>query len=128
MLTKQQWIISLIMGVTTLYYAKKQGKNPFLWFSIGFIFGLIGLCFLFFAPRRKKSSPQNKNSPPIEVQPAPAFPLNSLWYYLDKQEIQQGPMSFQKLQETHKEGIIDMETYIWNETLSDWKKWNDLFP
>lgn len=129
MLTKQEWIGSIIMGLISLYFARKKRKNPLVWFTIGFMFKLTGLCFLLLFPIIKNFF--RKKKPPAEIatpKPAsPVFPSQTIWYYLDEENKQNGPMSFQKLQEIEKNGIIHFDTYVWNETFNEWKKWKELF-
>jgi len=134
-----QWISSLLLGATAVYYAKKRGKNPYLWFMLGFFFGLTGLLFLLFFPRLKKSLRKKKTDhpaftqPQTQIQPSPSlflspYPLNTIWYYLDSEMKQQGPVSLKKLEEMKRGGLVHSKTYVWNESLSQWKKWDEIFP
>jgi hypothetical protein len=128
-----QWISSLLLGATAVYYAKKRGKNPYLWFMLGFFFGLTGLLFLLFFPRLKNSFRKKKPTPPMQAQTSPSlflspYPLNTIWYYLDGEMKQQGPVSLKKLEEMKRGGLVHPKTYIWNDSLPQWKKWDEVFP
>lgn len=128
---KQDPIASLItlitFGLIAAYFAKKQGKKPVIWFMLGFLFALPALCFLLFLPIKqyfeKKKTPLKKEETP----PPPIFAAETIWYYLDQNNCQQGPVSFQLLQKMQKENLIQTNTYIWNESFTDWKKWEELF-
>ncbi len=119
------WIVAV--GFVGAYVAKKRKLNPFFWFAVCFMLGLtalLGFIFLpFFLKKWKKKSPPVKE-PAISL----AFPLESLWYYLEEDDTQNGPMSFLKLQQMMQEGKIQENTYIWNENFSHWKLWKDVFP
>ena len=107
-----------IIGAISAFLAYKRQKNPYLWFAIGFFFGIFGIMAIFFAPRsiRKKESP-------VPAAPLPIIhgPTDKLWYYLDTAQAQQGPMSHHALTTAWREGKIDLSTYLWNEELTEWK-------
>ena len=107
----------ILIGSLSAYLAYRRERNPYLWFGIGFLFGIFGILFLFFSPSRKKKEV------PVEAAPLPTIqgPSNKFWYYLDPAQQQQGPMSLDALTTAWREGKIDLSTYIWHEDLSDWK-------
>lgn len=120
-------LLILATGASGAYMAKKRGLNPFFWFGVCCMFGWIALLGFIFLPylykELTKKTPQvGKSSPP------PFFPAESIWYYLDEKETQNGPMSFLKLQEIKQQGIVQGNSYIWNETFNNWKQWKDVFP
>lgn len=111
----------VLLGTITSKLALKKGKNPYLWFYIGFIFGILGLLALYLLPK----SEEKKASPPINPPRFQQKPLQ-LWYYLDSNHAQQGPYSEQYLEEKLTKRELSAETYVWNENLSDWKKVKEL--
>jgi len=118
------------IGVISAYLAKKRGKNPYLWFFLGMLFGIFGLIFLFFSKPaqtslRAQAAPQNDPNtiditPKIEPSAKEKF-----WYYLDPDNAQQGPMSFDGLIRAFREGKISVKTFVWNETLENWQPLSD---
>lgn len=105
------------MGIISALMAHRGGKNPYLWFALGFIFGILGVFAIFFALSPKKAV----KAPP----PAPVFkihgPTDKFWYYLDPSHQQQGPMSRDALTTAWREGKVDLSTYVWHEELPDWR-------
>lgn len=110
-----QLILSLLTGSLAAYLAHRQKRNLYLWFAIGAFLGLLGvLAFLYF--------PKQKKSPVLDAPTAVLQgPTDKLWYYLDEQHQQQGPMSFSALARAWKEGKAKLETYVWHEELPEWK-------
>ncbi len=49
------------------------------------------------------------------------------WYYAAEQE-PVGPVSEEEFQSLVNDGTIQPDTLVWNETLPDWKKYNQLAP
>jgi hypothetical protein len=128
----QLFLMSAFFGASCGYLAHKKKKNSFLWFAIGFFFGLFGLLFLFLQtlalPRQKTSLTIQKVE---KTQEAPC--LNSLspysdkmWYYVDSNHQPTGPISFHFLQKKIQEGSLSVSTLVWNEELPSWKKLQEL--
>ncbi len=115
---KTQVLFSFLAAFTSAYFAHKRGRNPYLWFFLGGVFGIFGLMAIFFAPRNRP-----KPLPPIKLEPQPYLvgPVDKFWYHLDPSHQQQGPMSYQAITKAWKEGKIKPSTYIWHEELVDWK-------
>lgn len=116
-------VCGFLMGVLSAYLAHRRGKNLYLWFSLGFLFGIFGILAIFFAPNPKKK--ESSSVAPVIQEPAPApsiqGPKDKFWYYLDPTHVQQGPVSFDALTTAWREGKITVSTYVWNEDLTDWK-------
>lgn len=110
-------ISATAIGSLSAYLAYKRSRNPYLWFFIGFFFGIFGIFAIFFAPAPKKKV--NRTPPPLvyNIQ----GPIDKFWYFLDPANQQQGPMSRDAITAAWKEGRIDPSTYVWNEEMSDWK-------
>lgn len=137
-LTYALWIA---FGTASAYYAKKQKRNPYLWFFIGLSLGMFGLLLLLMIPfiqkLRQKSLEKKQSQTPEASVAAPVFSLahsldksfaDTLWYYLDEASSQKGPMSFNAFERDWKEGKFLSSSYVWNEKLSDWKLFSELFP
>jgi hypothetical protein len=124
---------SLIMGAIAAYIARRRGKNPYLWFGIGMLLGILGLFLIFFIPNKKRPS-QTQDSlakePIVTLDITPTVSASSkekLWYYLSKSNEQFGPMSFDFLKKAFFEGKIKASTYVWNEELDNWKMFENIF-
>lgn len=113
----------LIIGAITAYIAHfKKQRNPLLWFFIGFFFGLLGLFSLFFLNKKKQQD---------TIVKSPKLPLttilikNSLtlpWYYVNKDFLQEGPVSGKRLANLIEKNHLNQETLVWNEDFTEWKK------
>lgn len=111
-------LIALCMGSVCAKQAKRKGRNPTVWFFIGALFGLMGLLILFFqSPIEKEQLPPPRPLPSKEDRYK-----QKLWYYLDKQDQQIGPMSYSVLESSFLEEKINSETLVWNEDFDDWKE------
>lgn len=115
--------MGLIFGVLSAYFARLRGKNPYLWFFLGMLFGVFGLAFLLFTPYSlKKSNTEERNQKTIDIPPPYDAKHNEkFWYYLDAQNTQYGPMSFEALYRLYTTATIFPHTYVWNETLEGWQ-------
>lgn len=113
-------LVAFVVGFVSSRIALRRGRNQYLWFVIGFIFGVLGLLAIFLAPpARKKAEPEAAPSK-IELQPYIDGPIDRFWYYLDKARQQQGPMSHNALSQAWKTGQIDLSTFVWHEDLPNW--------
>lgn len=112
-------ISAFVFGLLSSFLAYKRGRNPYLWFFLGFLFGIFGIFAIFFATGEKKRAPhsERKGEPVFSIH----GPLDKFWYYLDPSHQQQGPMSRDALNNAWKEGKIDSSTYVWNEEMTEWK-------
>ncbi len=109
------------MGSLAAYVAIKKKYNPYLWFFIGFFFGIWGIFPIFFLNFKRKAKPISR--PPLLF---PRGPIDKFWYYLDASHNQVGPLSHQAISKALGEGIISDNTYVWNEEMTDWKLLKDL--
>jgi hypothetical protein len=114
--------IAAIVGIISATIAGRRGRNPYFWFAIGFLFGILGLLAIFIAPAPKKSEP------PAQAEPLPYIdgPIDRFWYYLDEARRQQGPMSHNALTQAWKKGQIPPTTLVWHEDLPNWKELQEL--
>lgn len=120
-------LFGFAFAILSAYLAHRRGRNPYIWFCVGFFFGIFGVMAIFFAPQKK---PKEAVQPIPEPIPAPILsiqgPTDKFWYYLDPTHQQQGPMSLDALTLAWREGRISPATFVWHEDLSDWKPLKDL--
>ncbi len=126
-------ILATFIGLISAFCASHRGRNVFIWFIIGVLFGIIGLLFLFILPDLKK-----KPKKIIEVQlndgnereveaiakkeiQAAALPLTD-WYYMNEENEQQGALTLKEIKAQWKKGEIKKSTYVWYEEMEDWQK------
>ncbi len=110
-------VSAVIIGSISAYLAHKRGRNPYLWFILGFLFGIFGIFAIFFTSPKKKEPLPQKKVPVYSIH----GPKDKFWYYLDSSHQQQGPMSHDALTIAWKNGKIDPSTYVWHEEMTDWK-------
>lgn len=114
--------MGILMGLISAYLAYRRDRNPYLWFTIGFLFGLIGVFTAFFGSSKKKNTKPQPSPPILNI----IGPTDKFWYYVDSQNQQQGPLSHGALVNAWKQGKLLPSTYVWNETMSDWKPLNEM--
>jgi hypothetical protein len=119
-------IFWILLGLLAAFIAKKKGKNPYFWFGIGLFFGVFGLLALWLiAPTIKKE--EKKIEKVIEK---PSFfyqeeNAQKLWYYVNENKEQIGPIQLGSLETLWEEGKISASTYIWTSDWPSWKKMED---
>ncbi len=117
-------LFGLIFGLLTSSFATKRGRSPLPWFIAGFMFGIFGLATLLLLPLIKKKSQQTivkKTAPQITRSDA----WLKLWYYLDPNHSQKGPIEFPELIQSWKARQIGESTFIWGEGMAEWKRLRD---
>ena len=108
-----------ILGIICARMARKRGKNPYLFFSIGLLFGILGIAFLYFFGQHKKVE--------TVLQPTRITPTSfSLWYYINQENKTCGPVSFTVLEDELRIGVLNPSTYVWSEEFDHWKQIKDL--
>jgi hypothetical protein len=140
------WLATIAMwiafGVASAYFAKKQKRNPYIWFIVGLFLGIFGLLLLLMLPlvqrlRQKSPSPTQASPTTITIEAKPTSALqdptkpeyeNALWYYLDDKNMQTGPMSFQAFENDWGSGKIIESSYIWSDVITNWKTFKEVFP
>ncbi|MDX8431289.1 MAG: DUF4339 domain-containing protein [Candidatus Algichlamydia australiensis] len=111
---------ALFFGHMHKKIALYKGRNPNRWFWFGFFFGILGLPFIICAPKRGK-----KEVAPITK--LPEHPLcQKMWYYLDKDRLQVGPMSFNAFVEAKAKGLFRDDSHVWCEGFENWKLLKEL--
>ncbi|PIS01956.1 MAG: hypothetical protein COT85_07375 [Chlamydiae bacterium CG10_big_fil_rev_8_21_14_0_10_42_34] len=106
------------IGSIASYLAYKRERNPYIWFVVGFLFGIFGIFAIFFAAGKKKSVPSTEKKEPVFNIDGPK---DKFWYYLDNLQQRQGPVSHDALTSAWKSGEVDVSTFVWNEEMTDWK-------
>jgi hypothetical protein len=119
-------LLFLNVGIAILasFFAKRAGKNPYLWFFIGFLFGTLSFIALLFMSSRKTIKKPTLVVAPNEV--LKELPKDcKFWYYLNHEQEEIGPISFSRLLNLYNSGKVTKLTYIWNEDFEDWKYLKD---
>lgn len=145
--TNSELIFSTIMGIVfafiTAYYAEKKGRNVLGWFILGLLFTIFALLVIYFLPSLKDED-ESENSHIMSIPPQnqpPSFqsetliPLatdqikqdeNALWFYLDQNHKQIGPVSIFALREEWNRGLLELNSYVWTEGMEKWEKVDQL--
>lgn len=129
------FILLIIISGLTAYYADTKGRSPFWWFVLALMFSIIAPIILFFLPSLKpevdsegKIITQNNNEPFLGVPPPPPNVLDSdkLWYYLDANHNQYGPVSMIALKELWDTGQLTIKSFVWSEGMVKWNQVENL--
>ncbi|MBA3722404.1 MAG: DUF4339 domain-containing protein [Parachlamydiaceae bacterium] len=130
------FIILLIIAGLTSYYAEQKGRSPAAWFVIGILIGFFAPLILFFLPNLKKDETNEASmkvyTPPVSGNSTPPAPPprledeNKLWYYLDQNHQQYGPVSIFALKELWDTGRLELTSYVWTEGMDKWEKVDNL--
>jgi hypothetical protein len=123
--------MNLILAWGCAHYAKSRGRNPTTWLIAGIFFGIFALVTLFILPvRRVVAASRTSTAAAPKVVPVLRVisPLHAekLWYYLDEQKKQFGPMSFHALSAAWGEGAVREQTFVWNEEMENWQRFKDV--
>ena len=144
--TTQEIVLSalfvlLIAGITA-YYARTKGRNPVLWFFITIFLGILAPILIFFLSLvnndKKEDYPTMTRSNPdpalehLAIPPMPALEAkveedeNKLWYYLDENHEQIGPVSVIALKELWNRGQLELRSYVWTTGMPKWERVDDM--
>jgi hypothetical protein len=129
-------IVWLVIGTLTAYVATKRGRNPYNWFFIGLLLGLIGLLILVMLPvyvSKDEERPDTDNGAhntvitikPVVIQPVQQY-LSYDWFFIDKTGKQQGPLSFDTFRSKWVNKEFDETSYVWCESMKEWQRVADL--
>ena len=120
--------IAVVLGALAALIAQGRGRSPLHWFVIGLLLGFFGIIFLFFLPSTKKeaSGDQAVAVKPEAAPPIIASPTLGNWFFLDPQKNVQGPLSLSLLKEQWNKGLLTARSWVWNESLIEWKKLEDV--
>lgn len=133
MLSKMQLLnvllFALFFGVLSAHLAKKQRRNPLTWFLVGFFLGLFGVGLICSLPFVERWKAQRKHKPVLplrHVQPPPPPERSHIWYYLDAQHQEKGPIELPDLVQIWKEKQLGKNSYVWSAGMPEWKKLSEL--
>lgn len=136
-------IIWMLMGLATAYYAAQRGRDPYIWFALGFFFSIFALLALVLLPPLKTEAEMEADRRNIEIverrekqveveekiENAPDLLPQSIqtkeWFYLDKARQQQGPFSFFIVSELWQNGELNAQSLVWTEGMPEWKIINE---
>jgi hypothetical protein len=124
-------LLSLVLGWGCSHFAKQRGRSPLNWFIAGLFFGILALIVLFILPvrKRKEEVPDPKNPFAQNISKlAVLLPSHAekLWYFLDEQKKQFGPMSLDALSKAWDEGKVQRHTFVWNELMENWQPFQEV--
>ncbi|MCZ6902561.1 MAG: hypothetical protein O7C62_08765, partial [Rickettsia endosymbiont of Ixodes persulcatus] len=116
-----------MMGAATSYLAVNRGRDPYIWFAIGVLCGILGLIAVVLLPpvkteeeleaERKDQIIVGEREKQLEVQEklenAPDLMPQSVeakdWFCIDKSGVQQGPLSFYSLNQLWEGREINLQ-------------------
>lgn len=117
-------LLSIFLGMACSRLARHRGRHPTHWFIGGIFFGIFALILLFLLPARKQkpAAPTQPARPKLNL----LFPEHDgkLWYFLDEQKAQFGPMSLDALSRSFGEGKVNKTSYVWNEAMDNWQEFD----
>lgn len=133
------FIILVIVASLTAYYAERKGRSFAIWFLLGALLGIFAPLILFFLPSLQETE-ESGGQPTMAVsQPDPSLQHlpssapqrdwqleDKLWYYLDHQHQQMGPVSVIALRDLWNRGLLELNSYVWTEGMSQWRKVDEL--
>lgn len=127
--------IQILLGIISAYIAFKKQRNPFGWFFVGFLFGLIGIVIAMILPPSdisgNYSNPNNSQKLEIlseEVKDkaentiTPPIFETSDWFYLNENKKAIGPFNEENLIKTLLTKENRKEIWIWKKGMTDWQK------
>lgn len=117
----------LLFGGATSYFATQRGRDPFAWFLIGMLLGILGLLLLFLLPPLEIVSKESESKGTLSLPETedPGYRMKA-WYYIDQENQQVGPKSFNQLKKAGEAGKIQPDTLLWCEGMSGWKSIKEL--
>lgn len=118
-------LFAVFWGWICSYFAGQRGRNPYGWFFLGFLFGPFPLVALFLLPTLQEQALPPSEIPEVHV--SHHSPFNQFdWYYLDENRQPIGPITFVELQELGEQNQINDQSYVWNDTMENWKRVGDV--
>ena len=120
---------SLLIAWGCSHLAKKRGRNPINWFIAGLFFGILAPIVLFLLPPPKKQAALPQQDPLVPQSPLTILQpdhIGKLWYFIDEEKQQLGPMSFDALGKAWQDGKVREKTYVWNEAMENWGRFQDV--
>ena len=130
------WLfVQISFGVICAFIAQKKARSPYIWFLGGLFFSFLALIALFILPPVEIEKKEDDNMGLVEnlkeiqelesveddAEQVPSESSNTLWYYLDENNQQLGPMTLQRLVNDWNDKKLKENTLVWNEEMSGWK-------
>ncbi|HEU64550.1 MAG: hypothetical protein KR126chlam4_01153 [Candidatus Anoxychlamydiales bacterium] len=118
----------LFCAINSSKLAYKKNRDTQTWFLLGLFFGIVALAIIYFLKPLKnlKKNTQRISTKPLINHFTVLKNDNNYWYYLDKERKQIGPMSLEKLYDFYLKEKISNYTYVWNDTMDNWKKLTEI--
>lgn len=116
--------INLFWGWITAHLAQKKGLNQRNWYIAGTLFCVFAFIALLFYPKKNLKIPNTAHKPLLT--PVDLSQQYNSWYYLNEKGQQFGPITFQGLTTAWEENKIQEGFYLWNESLTDWKRFKEV--
>jgi len=124
-LTMGIWqLINLVLvwaffGFLASHIAKRRGRDPRVWFLLGFILSVFGVVLVYVLPSRLASK-RAEFKPQARFERSDAW--MKMWYYQDPATREQkGPIEFPELAKTWKEKALNDSSLVWGEGMAEWK-------
>lgn len=113
----------LLFGGASSYFAGQRGRDPFAWFFIGMLLGILGLLLLFLLPPVNQEEAISKEIA-LEKPKEESWTGIRLkeWYYLNSDRQQVGPSPYSALRDMWDLKKITDQTYVWCDGMEGWKK------
>lgn len=129
------FILLILISAATSYFASRKGRSPTIWFILGLLFGPFAPLVLLLLPSVKSGEdgmpsmtmlPPDPSSERGSLQNLDSKSLNDeenkLWYYLDQNHEQVGPVSIIALRDLWNRGLLEMNQYVWSDGMVNWEK------
>ena len=110
------FFITCLWGYIGYRTAEKKGRNPKLWCVLGVLFGLFAIIVI--SLLRPKETQKVVEMPKLELEEI----VQDNWYFLSHSKETKGPMSFNDFKTEFEAGTFNKQSFVWNETYTDWKK------
>ncbi|MCB1119305.1 MAG: DUF4339 domain-containing protein [Chlamydiia bacterium] len=111
-------VVVLLAGALTSYFARIRGRDPFIWFTVGILLGVFGVLIVLLLPSVKEEEEEAAPEPPPQVE----VPKETrLWFYLNAQNEQQGPVTEEELKNLIDKEILSSESLLWSEGMEEWQ-------
>jgi hypothetical protein len=111
--------IICLWGYIGYRLAQKKGRNPIFWCMLAIAFQLIPIIVLSLLSKKEQKAVQ-----PPKIEPITPIEqtIPSDWYLVGENKEPLGPISFEELKKRFEEGTLTTQSFVWNETYTDWKK------
>ena len=120
----------ICFGTSCAKIARKKNRAPSTWFVLGLFFGFLALATIYFLKPKRSAQKNITINPYLDTKTLNQESIfqkdNNYWYFLDSAHKQIGPMSLRSLFDNYFKGKISKTTFIWNDTMKNWTRLNEL--